>query len=166
MTPLDLLAYFDPKDRKNAETRLLQLRDVLWRFFEWRGVRDPEDCVHTVFLRGIEKIAGGTPVYAKELGGFLYGIAKMVLLEATRNDARDQPPAEGPDPPAYRPGPVLNPLETRIYLKECLAQLDQEERDLLAGYALGADPPRGMSPQALRLRVHRIRKKLKKLRRK
>lgn len=166
MTPLDLLDYFDPKDRKNAEIRLLQLRDVLWRFFEWRGVRDPEDCVHTVFLRGMEKISGGTPVYAKELGGFLYGIARMVLLEATRNDAKDQSAGEAPGPPAYRPGPVLNPVETKIYLEECLSGLDKDERELLTGYAVGAERPRGMSQQALRLRIHRIRKKLQKLRRK
>lgn len=166
MTPLDLLDYFDPNDRKSAEVRLLQLRDVLCRFFEWRGVRDPEDCVHVVFLRGMEKIKGGTPVYAKELGGFLYGIARMVLLEATRNDARDQPPVDPPEPPAYRPGPALNPLETRIYLDECLSRLDKDERELLAAYAVGADPPRGISQQAVRLRVHRIRKKLLRLRKK
>lgn len=163
MNPLDLLEHFDAADRANAEVRLLQLRDVLRRFFEWRGVRDPEDCVHTVFLRGMEKISGGTPVFAKELGGFLYGIARLVLLEAKRADSPRVLPGGSASPSVYRAGPVLNPLETAIYVDECLSRLDKDERDLLTKYAAGVDPPPGISQQALRLRIHRIRKKMMKL---
>lgn len=163
--PADLLALLDP-DPKKAEERLNRLRDVLWRFFEWRGARDPEDLVHIVFVRGMEKINEGATVYSGDPGGFFYGIARNVLLEASREARHSMPGGEAPGPSSYRPGPGLNPLETKIYLNECLARLDKKERELLTDYATGGGMPSGVSVPALRLRAHRIRKKLSKLREK
>lgn len=166
MNPVDLLAVLDGEDPAKARARLEQLRKVLRRFFEWRGMEHAEDLVHEVLVRGMERIGDGAAIYAKDPGGFFYGIAKNVLREETRRMFQDQTPVPEPDPGAYRPGPGLNPLETKIYLEQCLAHLSQEERELLMGYINGAMPPDGTSSGLQRLRAHRIRKKLWELRKK
>lgn len=166
MNPVDLLALIDRDDPARAEARLAQIRRSLTRFFEWRGMRDAEDLAHTTLTRGLEKIAEGATVYNKDPGGFFYGIARNVLQEATRDRRRVGASLDGVEQAQHPLGTGLNPMETKIYLDQCLREISGEERRLLTDYVTGTGTTKGITTPAERLRVHRIRKKLAKLREK
>ena len=136
------------------------LRVKLCRFFEWNRCRSPEDLAQDAILRGLKRMAEGQENYAENPQSYFFGIARNILREerkkpqmevATEEDCPDRSDQSGA-------------LQWRILLRECLEQLDHRDRDLLVSYTLdGAEKAAracGITQNALRIRVSRIRRKI------
>ncbi len=139
-----------------------QLRAALVLFFRSRGSVMPEDHASEAILRILEGAARGVTI--EDLHGYAHGIAKHVLHEHWRETNRNVLPI-------LREAPAPDELSQRC-LKGCRRRLTPEERRLIqAYYDVGAGASKiashrrlaeslGISVEALRLRAHRIRKKL------
>jgi RNA polymerase sigma factor (sigma-70 family) len=173
--PFDaLLALLDP-DRGRAGEKYVQLRHRLVRFFDWRGVPTAEDCADTTLDRVARRLAAGVQIEADDPALYAYGVARNVLREHWAVRSRD------PHPLDHQPAPTYDPMrhaeeaaaaERRaVCLESCLSGLDPASRSLIVGYyqhrsrakidnrrelAQGA----GLSVEALRVRLHRIRAQL------
>lgn len=166
----------DPSDRAvlallgeepaRAEELYRQLRERLLRFFEWNRCASPEDMAHETICRALRRFSEGQVLHAENPHSYFFGVAKNLLREQWKCAARE--PLQLPDdfegkgsPP--EPG-VLYPVEQRILLGQSLRRLPPEESDLIVRYfSEGSDQlcaTTGLSPNAIRIRVHRIRKKL------
>lgn len=126
-----LLQRLDP-DRDRAGEQYERLREVLIRFFEWRGAPYPEEHADETFDRVSKKLNPDVPV--ANLGGYCYEVARLVCLEALKRrrttslDGPDAPPLEAPAPPSAQ-------LETRFgCLERCLGELSAEHRALILEY--------------------------------
>ncbi len=144
-------------DPAQAEEEYRHLFDFFCRFFEWRGCSDPEDLAQTVFERGLTRIRQGEKVGESGLGGYLYGIARFVLLE----QRRVRPSIPLPIERAGDPGPHhLRSVEMNVLIGQSLGRLPPDERELLLDYAAGERGLAGYSAEALRVHVHRLRRKV------
>ena len=156
----DLLSIFGDGDPARATEKYEYLFRYFCRYFEWRGCENPEDLAQTVFERGIERIRGGSTVWSAGIGGFLYGFARNIVQEqrkATRRilvDSVDR---------SVLVTPHMSSIELTVLIGQYLEQLDEEERTVLLDYVNGKRSQAGESPQALRIRIHRIREKLRTL---
>lgn len=162
-----LLAMLDP-DRDRAAEMYEIIRRKLIRLFEWRGCEFPEDLADETFNRVAKKLYEGTEIQRDPLGYF-YGVAHLVYKEDWRGIARKKKALDsGAWPPRQ---PDEEPEDHRLScLKKCLAQLPADQRHLLLEYHKGEDgnirnrkrlaDELGVPINALRIRVHRIRRKL------
>jgi len=156
-------------DEARAGAALDRLRRTLVRFFDWRGAFWPEDCADETIDRVARKLSEGTAVI--DVPAFCHGIARLVLHEAVRADARraaldeaDPPPVDTAEPRAEEA--LLENLD------RCLDDLPEGGRELvLAYYAEDGGGQRirhrrdiarrtGLTDNALRSRVQRLRDSL------
>jgi len=156
-------------DEVRAGAALDRLRRALLKFFDWRGAFWPEDCADETIDRLARKLAEGTAVL--DIPAFCHGIARMVLHEAVRADAR-RAPLEEADPPTVEPAEPQAEEALLDNLEHCLDGLPEGGRDLvLAYYAEDSGGPRirhrrdiarrsGLTDNALRSRVQRLRDSL------
>jgi DNA-directed RNA polymerase specialized sigma24 family protein len=164
-TPLsqrELLAIFDA-DAVRAEARYLDLWQKLQRFFEWNRVSDSSDMVQETIARGLSNLQAGKKITSADPASYFFGIAKNLVKEGWKPRRSDQ--LESQEFPAETVEFLgLGRAEQRIYLKECLQELSQEDFDLLRAYTEGDTREwglaRGLRPGAVRLRVHRLRKRI------
>lgn len=139
-------------------------RRKLVRFFDWRGALGSEDLADIVMDRVARKLAQGEQIV--ELSAYFYSVAKLVLLEGARRQARVG--GEMPEQLAAPEGP-------RDGLSECFAQclsrqpadvrrliLDYYEEDKSAkvDHRKVLAERLGIQVNALRIRVCRIRAEL------
>lgn len=165
-----LLAALDP-DRELAGAEYERMRARLVRLFEWRGVDAPETFADETLNRTARKIAEGTRI--ENVSNFVGGIARNVLLESfdqrtreqkklavyAENETHSKPEDEDERVPCFR---------------ECLDALPEKDGNLIVDYYNRTDDvPRikqrkdlaaslSESPNALRIRVHRLRHELDK----
>ena len=156
----------DDPERAGAEFE--RIRRALTKFFDWRGASWPEECADETLDRLARKIAEGVTVL--DVPGFAHGIARLVLRENFRSDARRavldfEPSADSPTEPEG------NEKLTR-HLDLCLDKLPRDGRKLVLAYyseAGGRDKiearqrlARGLrlTDNALRSRVQRLRDRL------
>ena len=136
------------------------LHGKLCRFFEWNRCQSPEDLSQEAILRGLKRMAEGQENYAENPQSYFFGIARNIVREE-RKKPQMQSTGEEDCPDRID---QLGALQWRILLRECLEQLDTRDRDLLVGYILdGAEKAAracGITPNALRIRVSRIRRKI------
>lgn len=165
-TPLlsrqQLLAVFD-EDEEQAEAKYAELYHKLLRFFEWRKATDPSDLVQETITRGLQNLQVGKEITTIDPAHYFMGIARNV--EKERWKRRPVEPLDEQELFGARAAFLgLNLPEQKIYLKECLSQLSREEFELLLAYIEGAANEwglaRGLQPGAVRLRVHRLRKRI------
>lgn len=164
-TPLsqrELLAIFDA-DAARAEARYLDLWQKLQRFFEWNRVSNSSDMVQETLARGLSNLQAGKKITAADPASYFFGIAKNLVKEGWKPRRPDQLESQEPSVEAAA-FLGLDQAEQRIYLKECLRELSQEDFDLLQAYTEGDAREwglaRGLRPGAVRLRVHRLRKRI------
>ncbi len=154
-------------DRDEAAGEYEHLRRALRRFFESRGAGDADGCTDAAIDRLARRLAEQTAI--DNVRHYAYGIARLVLLEQRR-----QPAAASIEVLADLPAPPPADSEhdpRQECFDRCLAELPAESRALLLGYyqseraaridnrrqlALG----RGLSDNALRSRVQRLRDRL------
>ncbi len=165
-----LLASLDA-DRDRAAERYEDLRRILLRFFEWRHVPFPEERADEAFDRVARRLAEG--VVIDNIGGYLYRVATLVLLEARKGPESRRVGSVVGDPPAVVPdGEDADHQEARLScLDTCLAALPVEGRALIVGYYRDDERGRiamrrelalrlGINAEALANRAQRLRDKL------
>jgi DNA-directed RNA polymerase specialized sigma24 family protein len=146
----------------DAEYRTLLAK--LRRFFEWHRCESPEDLAQETIYRGIRRLSEGAVIYSESESAFFLGFARNIVREE-RKRRKDEPP------PEFEPADRLDHVkqsEGQILLEQCLRLLKPNDRALLVGYIL--DGPEktatsaGLTPNALRIRISRIRKSISKFR--
>lgn len=162
-----LLTWLDP-DRERAGEQYEHLRRKLIRFFEMQHCQpraeELADRTLDVLARRLQQ---GIEICTWDVSHFCYGVARN-LLRDHRKGVKLEPltrePAAVFRPPCEREWPLQ-------YLERCLDELSPESRQLIQAYyqeekrakinqRLRLAQQLGISPNALRLRVHQIRLKL------
>ena len=163
-----LLAFLDP-DRERAGELYETIRRRLVRLFEWRGLSFAEELTDETFNRVARRIAGGVEVRSENPYGYFYGVANLVAMEERRRAARERTVQEQGDWPAPAPEEEDDPDVRLECLRRCLGKLPEDQRRLVLRYHQEQDHIRsrqslsqelGIPMNALRIRVHRIRRKL------
>jgi len=167
-----LLDRLDP-DRERAANRYEELRRVLVRFFEWRGMPFPEEHTDETFDRVARKLAEGVAI--ENIGGYCYGVARLVSLETLNGPEAKRVRREAPREIVATDGASeAAEKENRLAcLDNCLGELPPESRDLIVGYyredQLGRVEGRrrlaerlGLRGEALANRAQRLRDKLER----
>ena len=126
-----LLHYLDP-DRERAGERYQHLREVLIRFFEWRGAPHPEEHADETFDRVSRKLDPQVPI--ANIGGYCYEVARLVCLEALKQRGRAIS-IDTPGMPAFAADAAPADPDRRFgCLERCLDQLPDDQRHLILEY--------------------------------
>jgi RNA polymerase sigma factor (sigma-70 family) len=167
---LDALLRALGPDREKAGEQYESIRRKLVRLFEWRGCPFPEDLTDEAFNRVARQIARG--VEPHDLFAYFCGVAHLVHKETLRRQGREHQALESALktdvwPPAQDDETdVDDRLEA---LRGCLQALSPDQRRLVLLYHQDENHIRsrktlsdelGLPMNALRIRVHRIRRKL------
>jgi DNA-directed RNA polymerase specialized sigma24 family protein len=160
-----LLRSLDP-DPEKAGLRYEEIRRRLIRFFEWRGCECPEELTDETIDRVAGQLAGDLSLHSDPYAYFC-GVARLVSLEEGRQDARKRKALieQGRiySEPEDDPDPRLD------HLRHCLQVLPDDQRELVLRYHQGEQRIQGrkrlcqelnIEMNALRIRVHRIRRKI------
>jgi RNA polymerase sigma factor (sigma-70 family) len=153
------------KDPVRAEQRIAELWDELVKFFVWKGCRTPEDAAQEVFVRAIRKIDEGAVITTPHIRTYFFGFARNLLLEGWK-PSRETPlePEQAERISAPDAGDIDDELDAKRLLERCLGVLSEPDRQLIVDYftsdrdALAVKL--GLSVENLRVKVHRIRKKV------
>jgi DNA-directed RNA polymerase specialized sigma24 family protein len=161
-----LLGWLDP-DREQAGERYQRIRERLIALFVWRGCTGAEDLADETINRVARRLAEGLELPAKAGDSFFHGVAHRVFQEVLRE--REQRAREtGFDPLMAEASGGASSARLSCF-QRCLAALDAADRRLLIRYhglqrrsearkMLSAEL--GVTPNTLRIRVHRIRRQL------
>lgn len=164
-----LLSSLSP-DREEAADRYELLRRKLIRFCESHGSIPAEDRADEIINRVARKIEEGVPI--ANIFSYSYGVAKMVLKEFWREGDRTRT-LEQMRPPATTAARMVDDNEN-VRLRcfdSCLEQLSTDNQKLLLEYYQEEQhakiefrrrlaEQRKIPLNALRIRVHRIRRTL------
>ena len=161
----ELLSIFD-SDPSRAEEKYQDLYNNLVRYFQWNQKDDPADLAQEALKRGFTRLHQGQKITVSDPAGYFFGIARNLVREAWKTRPQEQ--LQGQEFPEISSSfHDLNPAEQRVFLKECLDHLSREELAMLLAYVEGDSDAwgnkGGLSPNALRIRVHRLRRRLEKL---
>ena len=169
-----LLVLLNPDRRRAAEEYEL-LRQVLIRFFQWRGWADAEDLADEVFDRVARRLSEDVEIHNPR--PFFYGVARRVHLERREHSANkvvplDSVPAladanSNPSTMGDRDACERDLERRHLYTSRCLQELPPEARRLFLDYHQGEGSVRiarrkrlaselGVSMNALRIRISRI----------
>jgi DNA-directed RNA polymerase specialized sigma24 family protein len=169
-----LLTQLNP-DRDRAGEIYETIRRKLVRLFEWRGCGSPEDLADETINRVARRLAEGVELRSSDPYGYFCGVAHLVYKEVMRRASREHRAileGGGWPPASFDDG---ESSDRRLdCLRRCLGQLEPDQRDLVLRYHQGkteqgennirhrqklADEA-GIPMNALRIRVHRLRRKL------
>lgn len=156
-------------DADTAAAEFETLRRTLTRFFDWRGAASADECADETLDRLCRRLDEGTDV--ADIRSYAYGIARLVLLERRRRPAFTDLD-DAPEP--FELHPAAQPVtddSLRECFDNCLSRLNPESRALLLEYYEGerrkridnrrrVAAARGLSDNALRSRVQRLRDRL------
>jgi len=156
------LTWLNP-NREQAATKYEEVRRKLIKIFACRGCAEAEDLADETINRVIRKMQELIDSYVGDPALYFYGVARNVHLEYVRKS----PPAL-PLPP---PDPPQQKEQECDCLETCLAQLSAENRRLVLEYYKDDRRAKidhrkemadrlGIAPNALRIRMHRIRTNL------
>jgi RNA polymerase sigma factor (sigma-70 family) len=164
-----LLAALHP-ERDRAGEAYERIRRRLVKFFEWRGARFPEDLGDETLDRVMKRLREGERIRAADPLTYCYGVARNVLRESWDREGRApeaRDPAHLADPAP--PHPEAAEAERRLAcLERCLERVPPETRQLVIAYYQDRGVVKierrrslaarlGIRPNALRLRMHRLR---------
>jgi DNA-directed RNA polymerase specialized sigma24 family protein len=169
-TALDrLLSRLDPH-RETAGVKYEHLRRALLRFFRHHGETDPQLLADDTLDRLARRLEDGLTI--EDVPTFAHGVARLVRLER-RRAASASPIALDPAVCARLPAPADGADDAlgRCF-SACLDRLPDAERRLIVGYYTGAGREKvdgrvqlarelGLSQNALRHRIQRLRERLK-----
>ncbi|HEY8020524.1 MAG TPA: hypothetical protein VIH93_05465 [Thermoanaerobaculia bacterium] len=154
-------------DREQAGARYEEIRRRLVRLFEWRHCEAPEDLADEAINRVARRLAQGMEIRATNPFAYFCGVAHHVAQEMLRERERERRAFVAAGAQAADADPEF---ELRLAcLKACLERLPADQRRLILQYHQGSDRVRGrqrlahelgIAPNALRIRAHRLRRKL------
>lgn len=162
-----LLAWLDG-DREKAGEKYLLLRQKLVSFFRWRGAVTADECADRTLNVAARKLAEGQDV--RDLAAYCGGIARMILLEARREEERERAALE--ELAASARAPHGDEEDARMAaFNACLNELSPDNRALILSYYQCEQSDRiaarqqlaarlGIPLNALRIRAFRIRSRL------
>jgi DNA-directed RNA polymerase specialized sigma24 family protein len=177
-----LLAEFDA-DRNSAGTAYEQLRLRLIHFFEWHGCAFSEELADETFDRAARRLSEGE--FVKSLPSYCFGVARRLLMEVLGQQCA-QPPFWMPKNSVqsqkehwFHVSAQLRSGESQFRefqfacLEASLHQLPPADRELVLHYydtdaytridqRAALAERLGVSLNALRVRVHRVREELKR----
>ena len=154
-----LLVWLD-QDREKAAQKYEEIRIRLTKVFESRGCMTPEELADETIDRVARKIHEVAATYQGEPVLYFHGVARLVYLEYSRRPSFPYQPESN-----YR----LEETDQRYdCLDECLLRLTPGNRELILLYygeerRTKIDARKtiarrlGVSPNALRIRAHRIK---------
>ena len=146
---------------------------MLVRFFEWRSAPFPEEHADETFDRVARRLAEGVEI--KNIGGYCYTVARLILLETRKGSDARRAPLENPAAIAA-PDASADAAEKEARLAcldDCLRGLPAESRELIIEYYREDKRGRidarralarrlGLSSEALANRAQRLRDKLER----
>lgn len=163
-----LLSFLGP-DRDTAGEKYVEIRRKLVRLFEWRGCDGPEDLADETINRVARRLAEGVELRSENPYGYFCGVAHLVFKEVLRRAARERAALESGDWQAL-PAPDAEESDPRLgCVRHCLEELPEDQRRIVLLYHQGENNIRtrkelseelGIPMNALRIRVHRIRRRL------
>ncbi|MFP5264795.1 MAG: RNA polymerase sigma factor [Blastocatellia bacterium] len=156
------LAWLDP-NRDRAAKKYEEVRHKLIKIFTCRGCVEAEDLADETINRVIRKSQDMVDSYVGDPTLYFYGVARKVHLEHVRKG-----PAILPMPPADPPDQKEMEIEC---LEQCMKKLSDEQRRWVLEYYKEDKREKidhrkemavrlGIAPNALRIRMHRIRASL------
>lgn len=160
-----LLRFLDP-DRERAGEIYEAIRHRLIRLFEWRECSCSEDLADETISRVARRVFRGLQLDNPNQYAYFCGVAHLVHKEANRKEQRERrrdSELSPPDQPDEEPDPRLD------HLHHCLSLLDPEQQRLLLRYYQDNNRIQarkdlcqelGIELNALRIRVHRLRRKI------
>jgi RNA polymerase sigma factor (sigma-70 family) len=165
----EMLSWLDA-DREQAGKKYEKIRRRLIEIFASRGCPEAEDLADEAINRVVRKSQDVAERYVGDPAYYFYGVAKKILLEYWKV----KPPTEAPLPPA--PPAADEPADEiereHMCLEQCLGHLPEQDRERLLLYygqeqRVKIDQRKelsrrlGIAPNALRIRIHRIKSVLK-----
>lgn len=156
-------------DADQAGLEYERLRRALIKFFDWRGVPAPDECADICLDRLARRLSERIPV--QDVRQFALGIARLVLLER-RRDPMMRTTDQLPDATAAsESAPVEPDRPLYVCFDRCLSAMPADSRSLVISYYEGERDRKianrrrlsesmGLSENALRSRVQRIRDRL------
>jgi RNA polymerase sigma factor (sigma-70 family) len=156
------LSWLNP-DHELAAKKYEEVRRRLIKIFACRGCTEAEDLADETITRVIRKVQVIIDTYVGEPVLYFYGVARNVYREHIRPD-----PPQLPMPPSDPPEQKEQEYEC---LETCLDKLSAENRRLVLEYYKDDKRAKidhrkeiadrlGIAPNALRIRMHRIRASL------
>ncbi len=155
-----LLSWLDA-DREQAGTKYEKIRHRLIEIFSSRACQEAEDLADEVINRVARKSLDVAEGYVGDPAHYFYAVAKNVRLEYWKV----KPPLEMPLPP--EPIPEEQLAREGACLEQCLGHLPKQSREQFLQYHGGEQQVKigqrkklcdqlDISPNALRIRIHRI----------
>jgi RNA polymerase sigma factor (sigma-70 family) len=152
------------------------IRQSLIKIFTWRGFNEPEDLADETINRVTKRLRDILASYKGDPALYFYGVAKNIIREQRRRASREAQVTESSTPAAT---PIQWPDETADdpelpykCMNDCIERLKPKYRELFLRYYSGEPHPKtyrkeltrqmGMTPNALRVRIKRIRTWLQK----
>lgn len=167
-----LLALLDPL-RERAGERYEAIRARLLRFFSSRKSPGAEELADETIDRVCHKLGQGEVIRSPDLGRYFLGVARNVAREAWDLEQKRRAGGLPSEPtPSTQAGEAGAEEAALACLDRCLQLLPPESRDLVLRYydnlpgerkaAVRRDLGRrlGLAPNALRIRMHRLRAQL------
>lgn len=156
-------------DRERAGVKYEVVRTKLVKFFEWRGCAAPDGYADETINRVARKIDQGEAV--QNLNGYLYGVARLLLMEKFKEQKREDAALRQLPPPVQAPAdcdeinPRLECFESCLEnlpadSRELIIQYYQEEKDIKIDHRKRLAESLSIPLNALRIRTHRVRVKL------
>ncbi|HWN42207.1 MAG TPA: hypothetical protein VNW71_08290 [Thermoanaerobaculia bacterium] len=171
LTPAEfdaLLAMLNP-DREVAGQIYEDIRNRLIRLFDLWGCTHPEALADETFNRVARKAAEGLVLQRNNPIPYIVGVARHIFQEWLRQQQREIKIVESADwPPSAQPEEE-EPDFRLEYIRHCLQTLAEDQKRLLLRYhedkqrirsRKGLCDELGIPMNALRIRVHRLRKKV------
>jgi RNA polymerase sigma factor (sigma-70 family) len=145
-------------DAEQAQKDFVLLRQKLVYFFRTRGHDSPEDLANEVFARLMRRVSEGYDLHGN-ITAYCFGLARNISRESYLQRREFESMAY-----AVALETTEDAALQKIMMEEALSRLSPVDRDLLLAYT--ADPQAasktaGLSANALRVRVFKIRQKLR-----
>ena len=155
---------------ESLRRRLVKVLEI--RVIEHRLRAAPEDLADETIYRVASKLEEGLEIRTSDPFRYFYGVGRNILQEVARQERMDGNPLDEED--LSSPEPESEPAEAafrRRCLDECLRRLSASDRELiLLFHAEGQGKTKirhrkqlaaslGLTPNALRIKAHRIRRK-------
>lgn len=162
---LDELFKFLEPDLQSTEEGFWQCRFKLIKFFAWRYCEDPANLADETVSRLLKNVRAGQEISADNPYSYVYGIAMNVYKEYLRARKKAALLTDIDEAREAAGQPVTDDCK-----KECFGQLPREKREMLARYYMEDDErdeiarELGLTLNALRLQVHRIKQGLRRCR--
>jgi|ERR1051325_2021029 RNA polymerase sigma factor (sigma-70 family) len=147
---------------ESIEVGFQQCRFKLFKFFAWRNCEDSENLADETISRLINSVRAGQEISSETPYNYVYGIAVNVFKEYLRKKKK-YPAVIDIDEVADI---AVSATESDCK-QQCLQQLSREKRELLERYYLDPEDreaiaqAEGLSLNALRLKIYRIKSGLK-----